>query len=245
MTGRADHPGDRSMALADAPRRLRRRRAWIVCGALVVVIAGFAGLDRWFYESVARRLCTPSPVDADFYHVTKPFWNVVRLFPHVLGGSVAYLCVLALRRHGWRRANLAMLAVAIAAVGANLAQDAIGRLRPDQADSATAFAPLFAGLRQRTPVGFPSGEVATAFAMAGALRREFRKLGWMFYALAGLVVVTRVLFGMHYASDAAAGAVFGWWVEMRSHAALLLMLRRWRSRNRASGHSATTARRGA
>ena len=209
-----------------AHRPCARRAVYFVGLAVLAIVVGFAGFDRWFYETVALRLNTPSPVDADFYHATHPIWDLVRLFPHVLGGSIAYVCVLTLRRHGWRRANLALLGVAVAAIVANVAQDGIGRLRPNQAESALAFTPLFAGFQQQTPVGFPSGEVATAVALAAALRREFRSAGSLFLAMAGLVIVARVLFGMHYFSDVVAGAVLGWWVEGFARRVLLSVWRR-------------------
>jgi membrane-associated phospholipid phosphatase len=91
----------------------------------------------------------------------------------------------------------------------NLAQGAIGRLRPNEGDSQWAFAAPLAGLTQGIPSGFPSGEAATAFAMAVALSRAWPRGRRYFYTLALLTVLARVLPGSHYLSDVVAGAMAG------------------------------------
>jgi membrane-associated phospholipid phosphatase len=192
--------------------------------ALVTIAAGFAGLDRWFYESVATQLNTPDPIDRDFYHLTLPLWDAVRFFPHIIGVSVCLLIILWFRPHGRRRAILAALVILVAAFSANLAQQLIGRIRPNLANSAWAFLPPGAGLMHHAPVGFPSGEVATAFALAFVLRRQFRRRAGIAIVLAALVALARVLFGMHYISDVACGALFGW---TAAAAATRLLLGAW------------------
>ena len=211
---------------------LRTRRRGVVAAAaaivaVIVVLALF--FDRWFYESVALRLNTPSPADADFYHATLPVWDIIRYFPHLVGVAAAYGCILV-RRRRWRPANVALVSVLVAALVANAAQDVTGRLRPNHAESAWAFTAPLAGLHERVPVGFPSGEVATAFALAAALRRVFRKVGAAFYVVAVGVGVARALFGMHYLSDVFAGAVVGLYVEAHARSMALRLLHRRRLR---------------
>lgn len=56
---------------------------------------------------------------------------------------------------------------------------------------------------------FPSGHAATSFALAAVLANRFPRQAWIFYTLAVLVGVGRVVGGSHYPSDVLAGAVLG------------------------------------
>jgi len=56
---------------------------------------------------------------------------------------------------------------------------------------------------------FPSGHTATSFALAAVLASRFPRQAWLFYTLAGLVGVGRVVGGSHYPSDVLAGALLG------------------------------------
>lgn len=195
---------------------LSARQRWLVAAGMVTVL-GFAGADRWFYEVVAQRLHTASETDLDFYSVTNPFWHFVRFFPHLIGGLLAYFAVLAFHRMGLTYANAALLTVLPAAFAANLAQDTLGRYRPNQAESHLAFAPPFAGLQALAsggsePVGFPSGEAATSLALALVLSRCFPRGRVVFYTVAGLVCLERCLHGKHYLSDVAVGAALGYYL---------------------------------
>lgn len=183
-----------------------------LCIGTIAVIVGFAGVDRWIYEHVALRLNTPSPTDVDFYQLTLPNNKKINIYQHKLSLKKKYLAILTLKRRGWRRANVAFAAGMTAALSAHFLQDAVGRYRPNRADSALEFAPPLAGLIHGAPVGFPSGEAATAFGMAFLLGRDFRRGRVFFAAAAVLVACTRCLFGMHYFSDVVAGAVVGWTV---------------------------------
>jgi len=97
----------------------------------------------------------------------------------------------------------------VAALLANVAQGAIGRLRPNQAASALTFAPPFSELLTKERVCFPSGEAATAFALACVAARFLPRWRAAFYAIAGLTAAARLVNGAHYVSDVVAGAVFG------------------------------------
>lgn len=56
---------------------------------------------------------------------------------------------------------------------------------------------------------FPSGHTATSFALAAVLASRFPRQAWIFYLIAGLVGVGRVVGGSHYPSDVLAGAILG------------------------------------
>jgi membrane-associated phospholipid phosphatase len=181
---------------------------WLIGSAIVV--AGFCGLDRVFYEQVSLRLETPLRGDLDFYTATRAFWLTCRYgFGHVFGIALAYFAVLALHSGGWRAANAALAGVIAAAAVANLAQGAIGRLRPNQAESHLAFTQPTLNPLEKKEVSFPSGEAATGFALAVVLSRLAPRWKPAFYAAGTLAGVSRLINGAHYLSDVAAGAMLG------------------------------------
>ncbi len=166
------------------PGRYVSRVVVLIAGALVLL--GLAGLDQWFYEHVSCVLNTMEhrPLDRCFYSVTQPFWLACRLvFGHVIGGAVIYGLIVVLHPHRWTAATAGLVAVVVAATLANVAQRAIGRLRPNRAESHLTFTQPAHALFRRAPVSFPSGEAATAFALASALSRLFAR--WRTPAVAG------------------------------------------------------------
>jgi undecaprenyl-diphosphatase len=56
---------------------------------------------------------------------------------------------------------------------------------------------------------FPSGHTTTTFALAAVLASRFPRQAWIFYLIASLVGVGRVVGGSHYPSDVLAGAILG------------------------------------
>jgi membrane-associated phospholipid phosphatase len=183
----------------------------LLAAGLALILAGFAGLDRIFYEQVSRRLNTESsPLDRDFYAVTRPFWLLCRYaFAHALGGTVIYSLLVGLHPRGFRTANCGLVAVLAAALLANLLQAQIGRLRPNRSYSTQIFQRSVAGRVLPNGTSFPSGEAATAFAIAAVLRRAWPRGRYGSYALAVLASIARLVNGAHFISDVAAGAVFG------------------------------------
>lgn len=197
---------------APAGRRGPSLVRWALVGAAaVVIVAGFLGLDRWFYEHVSLALETKDRYgDRDFYSLTKPFWTVCRfVFGNVLGALGLCAAVAILRPVRWRTVLVAWAIVAGVALTANVAQRAIGRLRPNRAESHLAFTQPFAELLTRPRVSFPSGEAATAFALACVLVHLVPRGQPGFYALATLTAGARLVNGAHYVSDVAAGALLG------------------------------------
>jgi undecaprenyl-diphosphatase len=180
-------------------------------GAVIVIVAGFLGLDRWFYEHVSLSLETQDRFgNRDFYTITKPFWLACRYaFGYGLVGLAVFVALVVLKPENWRAPVAALLTVVITALVANGAQAAIGRLRPNQAPTHLAFTQPFAELFTKQKVSFPSGEAATALATAYVLGRLLPRWKAVFYAAGTLAAVARLVNGAHYLSDVAAGALLG------------------------------------
>lgn len=132
----------------------------------------------------------------------------------------ALILFLLVRRLGWRRAGIAVLAIALTILccdqGAGLIKGLIARPRPcHDADM------LAAGLNLlEAPggmYGFFSGHAANVFGLAAGssmLLAQDRKhrYGWYrccIYFWAGLVSLSRVFVGKHYLGDVLVGALFG------------------------------------
>ncbi len=192
---------------------------WL-CAAVgcAVVLAGFLGLDRWFYTHVSCAL-NSEVLSRDFYHVTRPFWELCRcLFAQAWGGAIAYAAILLLHPKGRLYAQVGLVAVLAAALVASGGQRIIGRVRPNQVPTHGAFFRPFEGLAHSEPTCFPSGEATMAFALAGVLVRLFPRWRAVFYAGAALGAGARLVNGAHFLSDVAAGALLGSlaaWVVMR------------------------------
>ncbi len=205
---------DQSATLCDAPLPTQpispskpRGRALAIAVCALIVGAGFAGLDRVFYENVSMRFNTGSVLNADPYQLTKPFWHVVRKLGAHAYGIIAALCAMvAFTDRGLRRAAASGITVIAVAIFANFAQALIGRARPNQANSHLTFNAPFSGGLSAEGMGFPSGEATTAVALAVTLSCAFPKLRWAFAGVAFLVILARVLPGMHYVSDVVVGA---------------------------------------
>lgn len=210
------------------PPSAGRCASWLVLSAAAaLVVLGLVGLDRWFYEHVSCVLNTMDhrPLDRCFYSLTKPFWLACRLaFGHVIGGTVIYGLIVVLHPRRWPAATAGLIAVVAAATVASVSQRAIGRLRPNQAESHLAFTQPAFGVFHRAPVSFPSGEAATAFALACVLSRLFPRRRAAFLVFAVLAACSRLVNGAHYLSDVGAGAVLG---TLVADPLLRVILRRW------------------
>lgn len=194
------------------PARSRRAQRWFVASACAGLIGlGFAGLDGWFYRHVSCVLETKNNLtDVDFYTATRPLWIGLRtLFGYVYGALGLAVLALLWRPLQWPRFAAGLAVVLVTAGLANVAQGAIGRLRPDQARDPLAFTPPLVHLLDKENVCFPSGEVATAFALAVVFGRVLPRWRGVGYAVAALVAVARLVNGAHYVSDVVGGAWLG------------------------------------
>jgi membrane-associated phospholipid phosphatase len=97
----------------------------------------------------------------------------------------------------------------------------LGRARPNLSGYAFDFSPGFTGLILRDArggFGFPSGEAATAGALAASLSRFFPRVAPAFWTLAILAAGARWIPGMHYFSDVVAGVMLGGFIGGRANA---------------------------
>lgn len=129
------------------------------------------------------------------------------------------------RRLGWKRALVAIAAIALTAVcsdqTANLFKDWICRLRPSHDPWMLAhglYLPYDAGGQY----GFFSGHAANTFGFAASTLAVFRSdeghsykaYGWAIFIWAFLVSLSRIFLGRHFLGDilvgAAVGMLLGW-----------------------------------
>jgi membrane-associated phospholipid phosphatase len=129
------------------------------------------------------------------------------------------------------RLALIFVAVAVPSLLATILKRLIGRVRPPMFETQghLAFEPIgWNAIAQ----GFPSGHATTAFAAAVVLGVLFPRVRTPLFVLAGLIALSRVVLGSHYASDAIGGALLGTLVALlivRAFAARRLGLRVSRS----------------
>jgi membrane-associated phospholipid phosphatase len=94
----------------------------------------------------------------------------------------------------------------------------IGRIRPFKIDHAPdrldpwyvdPFRGGMDGLRIAKNLCFPSGHATLTFATAAALGMLWPRWRWLWYSIAGVVAIERVLENAHWLSDCVAGAALG------------------------------------
>jgi len=195
----------------------RRTLAHVAIIAGIAITAGWLGIDLVVYRSISERLSTPDPIGHSFYNSTRTFWETVREFGSVGGAVVAFVGLFLVHSRSWRVAMPTMIAVFVADGAGFLLQGLIGRLRPNHSivEGASGWFPHLQflvppqGLIGNTPTCFPSGEATAAFALATALSACWPKAAWLWYLLATLVGVARIVHGSHFFSDVVAGGLLG------------------------------------
>jgi undecaprenyl-diphosphatase len=122
-----------------------------------------------------------------------------------IAACAIWLAAVPHRDDTWKRACAAGLSAAAAGL---VASQAIGhvwdRARPYEAHH--AIVPLLSASHDPS---FPSDHATAAFAIAFGVFFVHRRAGWVFLCMAVLIAASRVLAGMHYPSDVAAGALLG------------------------------------
>ena len=117
-----------------------------------------------------------------------------------------------------RRPLLAVAMVAaeeVASIVDGVLKNAIGRERPPLADPRVhALIPL-----PHDP-SMPSGHAMMAFAGATLLALVAPRVGWVFFALAAGIAISRVYLGVHFPSDVVVGAAIGALIGALAYAVL-------------------------
>jgi undecaprenyl-diphosphatase len=124
---------------------------------------------------------------------------------------VVLLAALFLARGKWRSRNArhgvvaAGLSAGLALALAKALSDVVARQRPfvDHPHAAHLF------IKHAADYGFPSDHASGAFAIAVALLLRHRGAGMVALVMAVAISIGRVMVGVHYPSDVAAGALLG------------------------------------
>lgn len=217
--------GFRSFTAGQWERTLRRPRTWgtIYCALLVVI--GYAVIDR----PLARFL--KAHVSGEF----EGFWKTIThlglagmwMIPAGLLTLGLILSALAapggdkrdrLRRAAWVPGFL-FLSMAASGIAGNIIKMLIGRTRPAALFDGNiyGFEPLTRGYLTNS---FPSGHTQAIFAAMTALALIFPRYDLAFLTVALLVGLSRVLTTVHFLSDAVAGAWLGVMVTLALHSLL-------------------------
>ncbi len=150
---------------------------------------------------------------ADSHWLTEVVAQVIMRFGngaiYIAGGGIC--CVIFYiakkKRWAWLSAYL-ILAVIISGLACNLFKICLGRARPNEYFAHQLYGFYFWKFDNEF-WSFPSGHSTTIASATTALYLIFRKLGWIFLALAIAVMACRVIVQAHYLSDVMAGGYLG------------------------------------
>lgn len=192
-----------------------RLRRWLMFACAAMALGGFAALAGEMLEAETEQLDTAALHLAQRWRATHPLVEAVMRELSSLGSTpmmtlftclaAGYLCVVGRPA----RALAVSLAMTSGALAVTTLKGLIGRARPD---------PAFAAMVQEG-LSFPSGHTSMStmfYLTVGVLlaQREERLRVRAFMLctavfMAVLVGVTRVMLGVHWASDVLAGWAFG------------------------------------
>jgi undecaprenyl-diphosphatase len=112
--------------------------------------------------------------------------------------------VVRYKSKGFWIAILAIVTVGLTDLIGNELKGLIGRLRPCH-----TLGDINLLVKCGSGKAFPSLHSANSFALAFILTRFFRQNAWIFYTLASLIALSRVIVGVHYPLDILGGAILG------------------------------------
>lgn len=185
-------------------------RWWPWLLGMLLVFVGLAGVDQALYVW-CRDHTMPDPTNREMYERTAWLWTVARLPASAAGGLGAFFVVLLIDPRRWLRLTFGLVACVSAGLACALLKMIVGRLRPNQTTwgSHLEFLPPLQGFSGDAAMSFPSGEATAAFALAMVLTILYPRGRCLFFGLATVAAVSRLLKAAHYLSDVAAGAMLG------------------------------------
>jgi len=192
--------------LSPAEKRDRRRRRLRALGLFVGALIVLTALDPF----IARGVWVPDREGLD----SKDFYATARTIGALwIWGAIT----LAIYLHDrvWDRAGSVFLATVIAGLVAEGLKRTIPRDRPFDGETIVHgwhhWRPLFSGFSNDSNLGMPSSHAAVAFAGCLVMAAFMPRARWLFWGLAILCAVSRLVTGAHFASDVLVGGAIGWW----------------------------------
>lgn len=173
--------------------------AFLAAGALATTVD--CRIARWLAAGPCPALCW------EVLEVCEPFGNGLM----VVLIAVGLFYIDPAKR--WALPRL-LAGPLLAGLGANLVKMSIMRLRPRHFDLAGDVWASFGHWLPLVGAGsagqsFPSGHAATAFGLATVLAWLYPRGRWLFFSVAVLVAVQRMVAGAHFLSDVLVGAGLG------------------------------------
>lgn len=137
-------------------------------------------------------------------------------------------------RWKWRAALLLAIAAVNGAIAYSLLKWSVGRYRPfvDQIPNPHpydlhTFPKGLSGLLVSPPnLCFPSGHATMAFAAMTSMGMVFPRWRWVFWSIAVITGIARIVEGAHYASDVIAGVAVGITMAILARGEVLWLCRR-------------------
>lgn len=206
----------------------RRRRRWLTFAFAALALGGFAVLAREVLAAETRHLDIAALQLAQQWRAAHPHAEAVMRDLSSLGGTPV-MTLFTLLAAGYlvvvgRPARAAAVSVAMVsgALVVTVVKTLLGRARPD---------PAFAAMVQEG-LSFPSGHASmsalfylTVGVLVAQRHERLRVRAFLMgvaAVMAGMIGVTRIMLGVHWASDVIAGWAFGagWaalWFVIASH----------------------------
>ncbi len=193
---------------APVPSRLDAIFPWwlkIVLGVLATVAAYF-----WLDQRVASWaiLNDPLTVDGDVWRIHADSAHELMMLEQY-GQWVCSLLVIAavalIDKQGRRKALAIALGCLATVAACYLLKFCIGRTRPHMLNGAWQFFPF--GGHGSTYQSFPSAHTTGAMALSAGLAWFYPRARGLFYSLAVITALQRILHHAHYVSDTIAGTV--------------------------------------
>ncbi len=136
-------------------------------------------------------------------------WEFIKSYGSVWTAVVAWIVISKFDPHKRRLFWRFLFAILISTLAYTVLKHIIGKIRPEANDWQPFYYPLFLGWNLDGGMAFPSGHATFAFAFATCMALFYPQLRHLFYTLAALCALSRVISQAHFFSDIYAGALLG------------------------------------